>query len=1459
MKVRRSIAILLVMAMVLSGFSFLGAIPENPSRSDRLEQGLNEENRTDGNGPVTLDPDSMVSWDEEKEYRVIVQLIERPAIYETMGRDMAYHELPKAQKDSLDNEIISQQQKVINTLESKNVDFDVLHNFTVTLNGFSAMVKGYEIEEIRNTPGVKGVFISNKYERPEVEEPDMKFTHDMIRSRDVWRDLRFRGEGMVVAVVDTGIQWTHPDFNPNYDFYNLVIDREWVESLDLPGRYHTPKVVYGYNYYDKQPTVENMSGNHGQHVAGTVAADGDIKGVAPLAQLVDIQVFSEDPETPFTYDDIYLAGIEDALKIGVDAINMSLGGVSGFYIPNSAVDEAITNAREDGVTFAISAGNSAYSTSGIDLPWRENPDVGLVGAPSLNKDSLSVASVDNVYSENNYISYTIDDEEKRAPYTPAGPFFIPDEFNGEEYVFAGLGGVEEDYIAEGRDPENDFEGLDLEGKVALIQRGTFPFIDKIMNAQNEGAIGVIIFNNDGDGLINMMYPEDGEVPAMFVGETYGTQLAELDEPVTLHFPDEVMVVPTPTGGEISAFSSWGTTPSLDMKPEVTAPGGMIYSTLLDGNYGAMSGTSMAAPHVAGSTALVQQYLLDEGQAREDVAELSKILHMNTAQPLIDNFGTYYSPRRQGAGLIRPDKAIQSPVTVVNEDDGEAKIQLRDFQDDVFTMSLEATNHSDESVTYNVIVNVLGDYIFLADPDEGYYYDEIFQTSFPLRDTKIKTDEKVTINPGETKTIEVIVDLTEAKVPGTLQNVVDHPNLFVEGFIHLLEQVENRHNGNEEDLRINDAHDDPVMGLDLVVPFVGFYGDWAGEDSPKILDGFAYLDEDSFWGISGMVNQFASFMGFKPSDDEEATGYEGAAERIAISPGNMEGNATINPVFSMMRNSEKLKMTILDEDDNEVKEIDAFGLDPINEEYGLRKSFAANPFYYIEEWIWDGTDEDGYVVDDGQYYYQIATIPHYESAEWQMKNISVIVDTVAPVVENIRYDIASNKLTWTASDDGSGLNHMEVFVDGIHIGTVPANGDNYSLLYEDYESDQLIHIIAVDNAGNRAMYSPAGFVELEGIEIVSEPDKTDYYVGEELDLEGLVVHAVYSDETELELAIELLEISGFDSSEVEVGQEIAVEYEGFEDTFEVNVLLPMDEYRISGTNRYLTAYEVAMEKYGESGAETVIVVRGDSIAGTPQVVDALSASGLAGVKDAPILLTTSFALPDATKQAIEDLGATKAIIVGGTGAVSAGVEQELEDLKLEVERVSGTNRYRTAAAVAEEVVEISKETTAIIANGHAYVDSLVAGPLAASGGHPILLVGNNIPESTETFIKDNNIENLIIVGGTGVVSEEIKTELEDMVSGSVDRVSGRDRYGTSIAFAEAFFSEHEGAALVNGYSFVDAVSASVLGMPIVYVDQDNLRNEVRSLLESKTTFRVIGGPGVISEAVLMDAYQTIFPW
>ena len=242
---KRKLAGVLVLLMVLSSLSMLGAMPENMDRNQMLENYLQQEPEL-SDTPDRLNPDDYTTWDSEKEYRVIVQLTGDSAIEESKTQEEKYHELPPGLRKNLERGILGEQQGIIKNLERRGIDLEVLHQFTVGINGFSALAKGYEIEEIKQEAEVKDVFISNEYEKPE-PTPEMEFTHEMIGSEAVWSNLGYQGEGMVVAVVDTGIQWTHPDFNPDYEDYDLVVEEEMIDELDLIGEYKTPKVVYGYN------------------------------------------------------------------------------------------------------------------------------------------------------------------------------------------------------------------------------------------------------------------------------------------------------------------------------------------------------------------------------------------------------------------------------------------------------------------------------------------------------------------------------------------------------------------------------------------------------------------------------------------------------------------------------------------------------------------------------------------------------------------------------------------------------------------------------------------------------------------------------------------------------------------------------------------------------------------------------------------------------------------------------------------------------------------------------------------------------------------------------------------------------------------------------------------------------------------------------------------------------------
>ena len=273
---------------------------------------------------------------------------------------------------------------------------------------------------------------------------------------------------------------------------------------------------------------------------------------------------------------------------------------------------------------AISAGNANVFGRGYKNPYTANTDYGVVGAPGLSTDSLQVASIENNIVHGKVLEYNINGEENVALYAKAGTDIL-DVYKGKELklVDCGLGGLPEHFPAE------------VKGNVALIQRGGYDFTAKIANAEKAGAIAVIVYNHasGGDELMNMMYPEGGTIPALFIGNSHGAKIATQLKTSEVKFVanGNDKEAPNPLIGTMSDFTSWGTTPNLEFKPEITAPGGKIWSTDNNNSYGSMNGTSMASPHVAGGSALVLQRIdKDFGLTGEARAKMAKKLMMSTA-------------------------------------------------------------------------------------------------------------------------------------------------------------------------------------------------------------------------------------------------------------------------------------------------------------------------------------------------------------------------------------------------------------------------------------------------------------------------------------------------------------------------------------------------------------------------------------------------------------------------------------------------------------------------------------------------------------------------------------------------------------------------------------------------------------------------------------------------------------
>ncbi|WP_270180333.1 cell wall-binding repeat-containing protein [Alkalihalobacillus sp. CinArs1] len=292
-------------------------------------------------------------------------------------------------------------------------------------------------------------------------------------------------------------------------------------------------------------------------------------------------------------------------------------------------------------------------------------------------------------------------------------------------------------------------------------------------------------------------------------------------------------------------------------------------------------------------------------------------------------------------------------------------------------------------------------------------------------------------------------------------------------------------------------------------------------------------------------------------------------------------------------------------------------------------------------------------------------------------------------------------------------------------------------------------------------------------------------------------------------------------------------------------------RAKGKDRYETAAYIAYLQTLEGGGkpDNVVLTTGANYA------DALAGAPLAYHLEAPILLTMKNELPDATKGELDFLEAKKVTIVGGTGVVSMDVENYLkEKLGLQVDRISGKDRYETAAAVAAELPETD---TAVVAYGKNFPDALSVASEAARNGMPILLTDtNNVPEATKKALE--NYEKSYVVGGKGVISEDVfNNELPEPT-----RLSGKDRYATSIAIANEFKNDKNFAVVATGEGFADALTGSLLAanfsQPLLLTPKEKLDSSVASYFKEHDTryYTILGGEGAVSKEVEIDIWELI---
>lgn len=726
-----------------------------------------------------------------------------------------------AEQSHLQTQII-EQPRMAEALNNKEITAEniltIRRHYTNVLNGFSAEVPRWAIKEIAGMPGVKNVFESRTYEVPEITEgyeTEMFTSGDMIGVNQTYSS-DYQGEGIVVGILDTGLDTTHSAFaqapsNPK------ITSSTSFSGLNARSTYKTAKVPFAYDYADSDTNVLG-SDSHGTHVAGTIAADNSvITGIAPQAQLAIFKVFSDTQKG--AADEWIISALEDVVIVKPDVINMSLGspaGDAGDSETGSFNGSTLTMAAiyqrvyDAGVLLSISAGNESYIGASNGYPYADNPNVGIVGSPSTYPASLSVASIENTRMIADY--FTVNGET----------YSYSDSSESASTMFTSLSGrLPLEYVDCGLGSEEEFAGVDVNGKIALIKRGSLSFVEKQANAKNAGAAGAIIYNNVS-GTINMSI-DSSSIPCVSITLKDGEKLLASPEKVIASIGSG-QSFENAEAYQMSDFSSWGTTDELSIKPEITAPGGHIYSSIIGGGYADYSGTSMAAPHSSGAMALIRQYAKDAGLA-SSASGLNRIVNqliMSTASPVpYPGSDGYYSVRNAGAGLVNVNDAMAAHayLSVNGTEDSRPKIELGYdvTRNGSYTMNFNITNISDSPMTYSVDAIVQTDYV-----EDGI--DTL--SPYPLEYT-ISGDTYITVAAGETRAVSVNVELASDSLEYMHAN---YPNGgFVEGYIVLTPT------GSSED------------STELSLPFVGFSGDW---DSLPLFDASELNGSQAAVGVNG---------------------------------------------------------------------------------------------------------------------------------------------------------------------------------------------------------------------------------------------------------------------------------------------------------------------------------------------------------------------------------------------------------------------------------------------------------------------------------------------------------------------------------------------------------------------------------------------------------------------------------
>jgi len=422
-------------------------------------------------------------------------------------------------------------------------------------------------------------------------------------------DYGFDGSGIIISVIDTGVDFNHPD----------------LLGLGLDG-----KIIGGYDFVDNDETPQDSNG-HGTQVAGIIASNGNLKGIAPNSKILAYRV-SEDGES--VSSNLIIKAIEKSISDNADIINISLG----INQTNTKIDQIVTKAIQNNIFVVTAAGNFG-------------PEPNTIGSPGLNPNAITVGATFNDVPSSLVSTFKIEDQQFNIfPMVGTQPL---EESITAEIIFGKYGRAQ------------DLSEINVEDSILLVERGgdmedeIVFFSDKERNASDSGAKAIVVYNSEPGiffGELIHEFVDEGynpTIPALSMSREDGLVIKQM---LQIHTKGTLDVFYHPDF--VAFFSSRGPVSPFYMKPDIVAPGAFINTTNSGGNYKIVSGTSFAAPHVAGTAALVLQK-----NPQLTPNELKSIL-MTTSDVISNEYDERFPVEVAGTGRINAAKAIASELIII---------------------------------------------------------------------------------------------------------------------------------------------------------------------------------------------------------------------------------------------------------------------------------------------------------------------------------------------------------------------------------------------------------------------------------------------------------------------------------------------------------------------------------------------------------------------------------------------------------------------------------------------------------------------------------------------------------------------------------------------------------------------------------------------------------------------------